>query len=204
MAQARQPRKTRPIPKVLTAKEEFAILKRPNQKCRTGLRNYCMLRLMLHAGLRSAEVLGLKVGDIDWLSGRLHVVEGKGRKDRILWLPSPVLEDLKGWREVRPGSGGAADELLFVTLKGEYIKSQYLNAMVGRLARKASIQRNVGPHLLRHTFATNFYRQTKDLMMVKKVLGHSSVSTTQIYTHLVDDDLEAAMKDFLVVTPSFR
>ncbi len=177
------------IPETLTEEERLSLLKQPNPRCPTGLRNLCMLTLMLNAGLRAGELLSLRVRDVDWTSGKLTVRQGKNKKDRILWLNEDDLELLRKWREKRPQG-----ELLFTTLGGGRINDRYLRALVERLARKAGIEKKVHPHTLRHTFATDLYRQTKDLRLVQKALGHSSIHTTTIYTHVIDDDLEKAMR----------
>ena len=187
-------RNGRRIPKVLSAIEQQAILRVPNKRYPTGLRNYAMMKLMLTAGLRCSEVLSLRIGDIDWTSGRLHVVEGKGSKDRVLWLLVDTLDDLRKWRERRPPGLGAANELLFTTFAGGKMKPQYLWKMVVRTGTKAHIERRVFPHLLRHTFATDLLRSCKNLEVVRKALGHALPNTTSIYTHLVDDDVREAMR----------
>src|SRR5215472_12189471 len=107
-------KKPRKIPEVLTAEERDSLLRQPNKRYPTGLRNLCMMRLMLDAGLRASEVLKLGINDIDWMSGKLKVREGKGKKDRILWLNEGALELLRKWRERKP----AGTNLLFTTLKG--------------------------------------------------------------------------------------
>jgi integrase/recombinase XerD len=184
----------RRLPTVLTPAEATALLRVANPRYRTGHRDRCLMQLMLHAGLRAAEVLALTVHDLDWLSGKLLVRQGKGKKDRILWLNEAVLEELRGWRARRPPN---ARGLLFTTLKGTPIHGSALRAMVKRRGEKAGLQhKDVHPHTLRHTFATELYRQTKDIRLVQKALGHSDLSTTMIYTHLVDEDLEAALKRF--------
>ena len=104
----------------------------------------------------AAEVLALTVYDLDWLSGKLTVRQGKGKKDRILWLNEPVLEDLRCWRARRPGNDRGA---LFPTLKGTPIHASALRAMVKRRGQKAGCSRTSIP-TLRHTFATALYRQT--------------------------------------------
>ena len=158
----------------------------------TGHRDRCLLQLMLHAGLRAAEVLALTVYEVDWFSGQLTVRQGKGKKDRILWLNETLLEELRRWRARRPAS---LTGLLFPTRKGTPVYSAALRAMVKRRGQKAGLgHKDVHPHMLRHTFATELYRQTKDIRLVQKALGHADLSTTMIYTHLVDDDLEAALK----------
>lgn len=177
------------IPVSLTAEEQQMLLKAPNPKCPTGLRNLCMLHLMLNLGLRASELLNLKVNDIDWMSGKLMVRQGKNKRDRTLWLNEDDLELLRKWRAKKPES-----QLLFTTLKGGQISDRYLRAMVDRLAKKARIEKNVHPHTLRHSFGSDLYKQTKDLRMVQKALGHANIQTTTIYTHIIDDDLEEALK----------
>ena len=88
--------------------------------------------------------------------------------------------------------------MFFATLDGERINDRYLRAMVKRRARKAGITKDVHPHTLRHTFATDLYRNTRNIRLVQKALGHSDLSTTMVYTHIYDQELESAMKSFRV------
>ena len=182
----------RKLPDVLTEAERKALLQQPNRRAPTSLRNLCMIRLMLNAGLRSAEVLNLKVRDIDWMSGKLSVRDGKGGKDRTLWMNEEDLDLLQSWRERRPEQS----DLLFTTLQGHPVSDRYLRAMVKRVAGKAGIEKRVYPHLLRHTFATDLYRKTKNIRLVQKALGHEDLSTTMIYTHIIDPELEDALRNF--------
>ena len=186
----------RRLPEVLTVEERRRLLAQPNQKAPTGLRHYCMIRLMCNLGLRASEMLNLESADIDWTSGKLHVKQGKGAKDRILWLNDEDLETLGRWKQTRSDLVGHLSGPLFSTLKGERIDSRQLRAMIKRVARKAGIEKDVHPHLLRHTFATDLYRTTKNLRITQKALGHAHVSTTEIYTHIVDDEVEEALKSF--------
>ena len=179
------------LPEVLTDNEQVRLLEQPNPKCKTGLRNLCMIRIMLNIGLRASEVIFLKVKDVEWMSGKVYVRQGKGNKDRVLWLGEEDLELLRQWREVKPES-----EYLFTTLKGDTLNDRYLRAMVKRIGEQAGISKDVHPHMLRHTFATDLYRETKDIRLVQKALGHSDLSTTMIYTHIVDEELEQALKFF--------
>jgi integrase/recombinase XerD len=180
------------IPEVLTEEESTLLLKQPNPRYPTGLRNLCMMRLMLDAGLRSAEVLALKVRDIQWNTGRLKVVQGKGSKDRILWLNEDALQLLLKWRKRQSIDEG----LLFTTLKGDPVQSRYLRAMVKRYGKRARLEKDVHPHMLRHSFATDLFRDTKNIRLVQKALGHANLGTTMIYTHIVDEELEGALKGF--------
>ena len=184
------------LPVTLTRAECEALLAQPNPRYPTGLRDICMLRLMLNTGLRAAECLNVKVRDIDWLSGKLMVRQGKGAKDRTLWVNEDVLEWLRKWRERRPAP---ASEWLFTTLTGKPVDSRALRAMVRRRADKVGLQaKAVHPHTLRHTFATEMYRQTKDIRGLQKMLGHEHLPTTMIYTHIVDDEVENAMRGFRI------
>ncbi len=180
------------LPEVLNDAERRTLLSAPRIQAPTGHRDLCLISLMLNAGLRASEVLNLHVGDIDWTSGQLMVRQGKGAKDRALWLNEPDLELLRSWRARRP----VTSERLFITLKGTPVKDRDLREMVKRRARKAGISKDVHPHTLRHTFATDLYRVTKDIRLVQKTLGHADLSTTMIYTHLVDEDMAHAMRTF--------
>lgn len=180
------------LPETLNTQERRALLAAPRLQAPTGHRDLCMMTLMLNAGLRASEVLHLRGRDIDWTSGQLMVREGKGQKDRTLWLNEIDLDLLRAWKSRRPSTG----DLLFTTLHGTPVKDRDLRAMVKRRARKAGISKDVHPHMLRHTFATDLYRVTKDIRLVQKTLGHADLSTTMIYTHLVDDDVAHAMRTF--------
>lgn len=179
----------RVIPETLTPEDQAALLRQPNRRAPTGLRNLCMLRLMLNAGLRASEVIALQPGNIDCNSGKLTIKQGKGKKDRILWIGEDDLALIRRWKEKRPQS-----PYLFPTLKGDKLDDRYLRQMVKRYAQRAGIEQDVHPHTLRHTFATDLYRQTKNIRLVQKALGHADLSTTMIYTHIVDDELEDALK----------
>lgn len=180
------------LPETLNTSERQALLAAPRLRAPTGHRDLCLMTLMLNTGLRASEALHLRARDVDWTSGQIMVREGKGKKDRSLWLSEADLELLRSWKGRRP----TATELLFTTLHGTPIKDRDLRAMVKRRARKAGIIKDVHPHMLRHTFATDLYRVTKDIRLVQKTLGHADLSTTMIYTHLVDDDVAHAMRTF--------
>ena len=188
------PRKPQRLPEVLTQEEQEALLGQPNANNLIGLRNLCLLRLMLNTGLRAAEVLNIKTRDIDWNSGKLMVRQGKGKKDRSSWIGEEDLALLQRW--VIKKARFPESAWLFTSRDGKLIQTRYLRFMVKRLAKKAGISVDVHPHTLRHTFATDLYRQTKNLRLTQKALGHSQISSTMIYTHIVDDEMEEALKTF--------
>src|SRR5215813_2302370 len=193
-------RKTkRVIPDPLTPEESARLLAIPNKRYPTGMRNYVILRLMLGAGLRCAELLGIRLQDVDLISGRLKIT-GKGMKDRILWLDAGLLSDLQLWRERRdrrqiPG------EYYFVTLKGEALDSRYVRAMMARYKQRAGIVRKCSAHTLRHTFATELLKETGNIEIVRKALGHEDINTTAIYLHATDSEMEVALKTFQKTRP---
>ena len=181
----------RRLPDILSLEEREALISQPNKRYRTGLRDLAIIRLMLNVGLRSSEVLNIYINDLDWISGKLIVRHGKGDKDRIVWMNEEDLEVLRKWKERKPQT-----PLLFTTLAGRKINDRYLRAMVKRRAHKIGIKKDVHPHLLRHTFATDLLKSTKNIRLVQKALGHASLASTMIYTHIHDEELESAFKTF--------
>lgn len=193
---AKRRRQWRKVPEVLSAEEQGALLKQPNSRYPTGERNRLILRLMLNAGLRLAETTALSWKDIDLASGRLQVQRGKGARDRVLWIGDADLEALREWRERQRRDVVGMPGHVFTTLEGKPVSNRYVQAMVKRYALKAGIGKNVHPQLLRHTFATDIYRETSSIRLTQKALGHADLSTTQIYTQLVDEEVEGALKSF--------
>lgn len=178
------------LPDTLTDVEQVKLLSAPKVKAPTGHRDLCMIRLMLDTGIRASECLNLEVKDIDWMTGKFKVRKSKRDRARMLWMNQDDLALLTAWRERRDIKSG----LLFTTLHGTPIQSRDLRAMVKRRAKKVGILKDVHPHMLRHTFATDLYRKTLDILLVQKALGHADITTTVIYTHLADHAVETAMQ----------
>jgi len=183
------------LPKILTEEETGRLLAQPNQRYFGPHRDYLFMRLMLKTGLRASEATALQPEHLDLMSGKLSVREGKGAKDRTLWVGKDVLEELQEWTGRRSEEAQRSNFLL-PTREGTKVATSHLRRSVKRYARKAEIEEvdRVSPHTLRHTFATRLYRETSNIRMVQKALGHSDLSTTMIYTHVVDEELEGAMK----------
>lgn len=190
----------RKIPVVLTEDEQRDLLDQFNTRYVTTHRNKVMYRLMLNTGLRVSEVTALRWNNIDFDSNKLMVREGKGAKDRTLWIGEDISEDLREWRDRQAEELGERSKYVFTTMRegkaGNRLSIQQVWETLKTYVRKAGIEKNVSPHTLRHTFATDLYRETKDIRLVQKALGHSDLSTTMIYTHIVDDELEEALKNF--------
>ena len=179
-------RKQKRLPAVLNRYEQLALLKQPNPKAPTGLRNLCIISLMLKTGLRVNEIIDLKDKDIDWDNGRLHVRKSGAAMERVLWVDEAEMSLLRKWREVK----SIDSEHYFSTLDGSRLKDRYIREMVKRLARKAGITKDVYPHLLRYTFAVDLIRETKDIHILQEALGHREASATQIYSKLFFEELK--------------
>jgi len=179
---------------VLTEQESAALLGQPNCRYPTGERNRLLLSLMLNAGLRLSEAIGLRWRDLDLISGKLFVREGKGAKDRTLWVGETDIADLRCWRDRQGQAVEHAPEHVFTTLAGSPVSGRYVQQMVKRYAARAGIEKRVHPHILRHTFATDLYRDCGKIRLVQKALGHADLSTTMIYTHVYDEEVENAMR----------
>jgi integrase/recombinase XerD len=188
------------LPTVLTEDEQELLLEQMNPRYPTGERNQTMLRLMLNTGLRLAEVTALKWRDINLTTGKLMVRQGKGAKDRTLWVAEADIDRLRSWRERQATACAGTYKHVFTTLEGKPLGHRYVQRMVKRYAAKAGINKNISPHTLRHSFATDLYRETSKIRLVQKVLGHSDLSTTMIYTHIFDEEVESALKSFRQAT----
>lgn len=210
----------RRLPVVLTADELEALLREVRTTSPTGLRNKAMLKVMAYGGLRVSEVVALSTKDVRREDGRvlLDVRAGKGEKDRTVPLPDHVAETLTAWLDARralgvgngrvfctirkgtsihpvaTADGLAADQVTESELTpGDPISTRYVQALVPRLAERAGIEKRVTPHVLRHTAATMTLRAHGDVRRVQTLLGHSSVQTTQVYTHVDEADVQEAV-----------
>jgi site-specific recombinase XerD len=186
-----KPKRKSKLPTILEPEEAQNLLKQPNKRYPTGLRNKAMMSLMLHCGLRVSEIVNLRPSNINLTKGKLRVESGKGNKDRDLAIPDYLTDLLDSWRKKRPQSS-----FFFSTLKGKKLSVRYLQQMIKRYALKAGITKKISPHTLRHTYATQYYKQTKDIETLRRILGHSDISTTTIYITLANIDVENGMKAF--------
>ena len=194
------------LPTILTRDEADALLRQPTRSATTGLRNLCMLELMLRAGLRVSEVVKLRPRDIRWRACELEVRGGKGGRDRVVPLRPSTVALLERWRDLRPTA-----DTFFCTMwerggiasgggEGKPLSSRYVQQAVKRYAHRASIERRVTPHTLRHTYATDLLDGGLNIREVQQVLGHSDVSTTMIYTHVRPEALAAKIAALDAVT----
>lgn len=191
------------LPTILTEAEIQALMAQANPRYVTGHRNHVMMQLMLSIGLRLAEVVNLQWDNIDFLSEVLMIREGKGMKDRTLfikdnnWRGMDDKAALQGWKERQAKQLGELPRFVFTTMSanssGKQLSDRYVQAMIRRYSKRAGIKKKISPHTLRHTFATQLYKHTKDIVVVQKALGHADLSTTMVYVHLVSSDVEQAL-----------
>lgn len=175
----------------ITKEELKRLLAAPDTDTQKGLRDHAMIEMLYSTGLRVSELVGLN-RDID-LSGEVSV-SGKGDKVRVVFISKRAREAVEAYLETRTD----IDEALFVrttqhskdTNESLRLSTRSVERVVKQAATKAGITKNVTPHTLRHTFATNLLRQGADIRSVQAMLGHSDISTTQIYTHVTDKHLK--------------
>lgn len=183
------------LPEFLTIDEQKQLLGVFNERYFNSYRNKVMINLFLSSGLRLSEMINLKWNDINLMTGQLKVVEGKGSKDRIVWIGEKILEDLRKWRERQVEKLGGCIYVFTNRTKGKLVDRD-IREMVVNYSQKSGINKKVSPHTLRHSYATDLLRATKNIRLVQKALGHEDLSTTIIYTHIVDEEYEQELKNF--------
>jgi integrase/recombinase XerD len=185
------PKLGRSLPRALTEAEVEALLGAPDRDSALGVRDRAMLELMYATGLRVSELTGLEMGSLNLNQGVVRVV-GKGRKERLVPLGEAALEWLQRYlSDARPKlMKGAQSPHVFVTARKTGMTRQAFWHMVKRHAAGAGIRKKISPHALRHSFATHLLNHGADLRVVQLLLGHSDLSTTQIYTHVAREGLK--------------
>jgi integrase/recombinase XerD len=186
------PRLPRSLPKSLSEAEVEALLEAPETSTAQGLRDRAMLETLYASGLRVSELVTLKTIQVSLDMGVVRVL-GKGSKERLTPLGEEAVEWIQRYqKEARPGLLGARkSDALFVTARGAPMTRQAFWGLVKRHAMKAGIGRSISPHTLRHAFATHLINHGADLRVVQLLLGHSDISTTQIYTHVARERLKS-------------
>jgi integrase/recombinase XerC len=186
------PKSARSLPRVLTRADAAALCELPPQDEPMGIRDRAVLELLYGSGLRVSEVCGLDVDDVD-IDGAAVRVTGKGRKQRIVPLSEPACEALECYLTLARGAfvpqkrEAASGAALFLNARGTRLGARSVRALVSKYAGEMSI----GPHTLRHSFATHLLDGGADLRSVQELLGHESLGTTQIYTHVSNERLKA-------------
>ncbi|MHB1950614.1 MAG: site-specific tyrosine recombinase XerD [Acidiferrobacteraceae bacterium] len=185
------PKQGRDLPQTLSEEDVASLLAAPDLSTRTGLRDRAMLETLYATGLRVSELVNLRRSQLDQVSGVARIV-GKGDKERLV----PLGEEALIWvaryiaQEAAVARPGSAADILFLSNRGRPMTRQTFWRLVRRYARAAGLARDPSPHTLRHAFATHLINHGADLRAVQMLLGHASLSTTQIYTYVAQARLK--------------
>ncbi len=182
------------LPKFLNQTEIEQLLLIPDVSGEIGLRDRAILETMYAAGLRVSEVCTLQFNDVELDAGIL-TCKGKGSKTRKVPLGKSAVEWLKSYLAIRRKKENIENQILFVTGLGRPLTRQDIFKMVKECGEKIG-RKDVSPHTLRHTFATHLIQNSADVRSVQQMLGHSDISTTQIYTHITDNHLRKTYEKF--------
>ncbi len=177
------------LPKFLTEDEIDQLFAAPDISTEEGIRDRTLLEVMYGAGLRVSELVSLKQNDVDIHSG-LVVCHGKGSKERRVPIGKSAIHWLQQYGTVKATYGKATSPYMFVN-RGKPLTRQFAWSMIKRYAAKAGVK-DISPHTLRHSFATHLLQNGADSRSVQALLGHSDISTTQIYTHITDRHLRSS------------
>ena len=191
-ASLEQPKRRKALPRgILTGKQVLALMGAPDTKTLLGLRDRAILELLYATGMRNEELRSLRIIDVDREAGQLCVT-GKGMKDRVVPIGRIAMNWLSLYLErARPALAIGQDRgLLFLTKNGRKITGLNLIDLVRKYAIKAGLPGTITPHALRHTCATHLLQAGADIRVIQVLLGHSSLSTTEIYTHVDITDLK--------------
>ncbi len=185
------PKFHKPLPVTLSSDDVEALLNAPDRSTPLGLRDYAMLELLYSCGFRVSELISLAYSQINFEVGYVRVI-GKGDKERLVPIGEMALEAVSDYiREARPLLlKGRTSDTLFVSNRGSAMSRQAFWYIIKKYAESMGIQGEISPHTLRHAFATHLVNNGADLRVVQLLLGHSSLSTTQIYTHVAKERLK--------------
>ena len=189
--QIESPKLQAPVPKSISEEEVEALLQQPDEETAMGLRDKAMLELLYSSGLRISELISVEMNQIGFQQGVMRVI-GKGNKERLVPIGEEALSAIafyirKGRTELTLAE---ASDWLFLSKRGQRMTRQTFWHRVKYYSKKANINKHLSPHTLRHAFATHLLNHGADLRTLQMLLGHSDLSTTQIYTHVAKERLK--------------
>jgi len=184
------PKIEKKLPLFLNADDVVKLLESPDPKDDMGLRDRAILETLYSTGIRVSELVGLDKEDIDFISGVLKVY-GKGRKERLVPIGDKALRAIKAYFEKIRVSDINEKKPVFLNKSKRRVSDRAVRRIVDKYIHRASLNENISPHSLRHSFATHMLDRGADLRSVQELLGHANLSTTQIYTHVTTDRLKS-------------
>jgi integrase/recombinase XerC len=190
----RTPRRNRKLPHFLSGDEIGRLLAAPPATDPQGLRDRAILETMYSAGLRVSEAVGLNDGDLDWENG-IARIRGKGKRERLAPIGSFAQDALRAWLKVRivsPREPQGREAPVFVNRFGRRLTTRSVGRMLEKHLKETGLDDRTTPHTLRHSFATHLLDRGADIRSVQELLGHKSLTTTQIYTHVSTAGLREA------------
>lgn len=196
-SQIQTPKMKKSIPGVISLEDVEKILNAPDENTPEGIRDLAMLEVLYATGIRVSELISLKLNEVNFEMGFI-IVYGKGSKERIVPMGTEAQEKLKTYMaDSRPVLLKQRDcKELFVTRRGKGMTRQGFWKLIKTYALKSDIRKSISPHTLRHSFATHLLERGADLRTIQIMLGHSDISTTQIYTHVENERLKEIHKKY--------
>ncbi|UCG15594.1 MAG: tyrosine recombinase XerC [Phycisphaerales bacterium] len=197
LAAIRTPKQERRLPKFLEPEKITTLLNTPDDTTLLGARDRAMLEVMYSTGIRVSELVDLNISDVDF-TGQCIQVRGKGKKQRRTPIAPTALSAVNRFLELRRSDAKAATfdpDALFVNKHGQRLSTRSVRRKLDKYLAEAGLDPSISPHTLRHSFATHMLNNGADLRSVQELLGHQSLSTTQIYTHLTAKRLKQAYDD---------
>jgi len=195
----RAPKAPRTLPKALSVEAAQRLLEAAPADDPLLVQDRAMFELLYSSGLRLAELVALDLGDgrLDLRQGEVTVT-GKGSKSRTVPVGEKARQALRDWIDLRAQRAAPAEKALFIGARGRRIAPSVVGVRLSAWARRRGLAQRVHPHMLRHSFASHVLQSSQDLRAVQEMLGHASISTTQIYTHL---DFQALAKVYDAAHP---
>lgn len=183
------------LPTILSIAEMESLINYPDTSKPLGLRDKALLEIMYACGLRVSEMVDLRINDVNPEIGYIRCV-GKGNKERVIPVGSMALEAVKKYLDSGRPLLNPKDDCLLVNYKGEKLTRDGVRRIIQEIAKSAGINKKISPHTLRHCFATHMLEHGADLRSLQEMLGHASISTTQIYTHVNSERLKQIHSKF--------
>ena len=188
------PKKEKKLPRYLTYNDLLEIFHNMEIKTPYDLRDRLILELLYATGVRVFELTNIKVSDIDFSNQAIRIF-GKGKKERIVYYNDVVKELINKYLKIYPEINKKGEEYLILNYQGDKLTTAGISYIINRVITKISFQKHVTPHMLRHSLATHLLNNGCDLLTVQELLGHSSISTTGIYTHVTLDKVKEVYKN---------